>query len=398
MNILFYIDRYPGFGGIETVTTFLSNSFTQNGYTIFIVSHIQQNEELLENLDSQVTLLKLPSKELLSKENQSFLMNAIYVNKIDIIIHQHSYAPYFELLVAIKDKIKCSILIVEHNTPDAQIMMYQNHLKDGKYNRHWKFNLQKLFYALSIKKCKIKERKRHRYLYEYSDRYILLSERFVPVFKNVTKLTECKKLACIPNPNPLPNPKNSELTTKEKIILYVGRIDKPHKRVDRLVSIFEKLNKDFPDWKLVIVGDGAFKNELEHYVIEKGIANIFFEGFKSNATEYYKKATILCLTSNIEGWGMVLVEAMQYGVIPFSYNSYASVYDIIDDQKNGFIIPAFKEDNYVKQLKLVMRNEKLRQNISENAKVKVQDFSVQHIIEKWDKIFKEEINKSILKI
>jgi len=319
----------------------------------------------------------------LADENQTFLINEIYKKKIGVIIHQHSYDPIHELIVAIKDKINCRVFTAEHNTPDAQIKMYSNSLLENKYINNWKFNLQKLFYPLFIAKCRFRERRRHRYLYRHSDRYILLSERFVSVFKQVTNLKDCQKLAWIPNPISLPALEESVLMKKEKIILYVGRIDKSHKRVDRLISIFEKLYKDFPDWKLIIVGDGPFRNELERYVNNKGIERVFFEGFQSNVVDYYKKASILCLTSNIEGWGMVLVEAMQYGVIPFSFDSYKSVHDIIDDNKNGFIIPSFDEEKYIHQLKLTMSDSKLRENLSSNAKTKVVKFCDKNIIAKW---------------
>lgn len=389
MNLLFYLDRYPGFGGVETVTTVLSNLFVNNGYSVTIVSYHQQNLELIQQLDKKVTLLMLPNKELLSKDNQSFFVNEIIERKIDIVIHQHSYGLIFELLVAIKPLVKCKIFTVEHNTPDAQIKMYSNHLKENRFNKDWKFNIQKLFYPLSIAKCRLKERKRHQYLYEYSDRYILLSERFVTIFQEVTGIADCKKLEWIPNP--LPAISECSVEHKEKIILYVGRIDKPHKRVDRLVRIFEKLHIDFPDWKLVIVGDGPYRKELEQYVTKKDIERVFFEGFQSDVSIYYRRASIVCLTSNIEGFPMVMVEAMQFGAIPFSFDSFASVYDIIKNEKTGFIIPSFNEDEYVRKLSSLMNDSKKRLLISQNAALWVHNFSKDKILLRWQKLLHQTV-------
>lgn len=80
---------------------------------------------------------------------------------------------------------------------------------------------------------------------------------------------------------------------------------------------------------------------------------------------------------------------MKYGVIPFSYDSFASVYDIIDDCENGFIIPSFKEELYVERLKLLMQNEGVQRSMSKNAVAKSLDFSVEKIIEKWETLFQE---------
>ena len=116
---------------------------------------------------------------------------------------------------------------------------------------------------------------------------------------------------------------------------------------------------------------------------------IYFEGFKTDVPKYLKKASILCLTSNTEGLPMVLLEAMKYGVIPFSYDSFASVYDIIDDCENGFIIPAFDEMDYVEKLKLLMQNQDLQNRMAINAFEKSKEFRLEVIIEKWGNLISE---------
>lgn len=386
INILFYLDRYPGYGGIESVTTVLSNEFIEKGYSVFIISLNQENEDLLDKLNKQVTLLSLPSLDLLSNENEEYLINEIKNRNIDFLIHQHSYAPIFSLIVKVKNRIQCKIITVEHNTPDAQIRMYSNSLLENTYSNNLKFNVQKFFYPISIYRCKQKEKKRHRFLYMNSDKYVLLSKEYINIFKKVTRLKDCNKVECIPNPL-IKIDVNINLGEKEKIILYVGRLDKTQKRVDRLIRIFENLYKKFNDWKLIIVGDGPERNVLENYVKERGIDHIYFEGFHSDIFSYYKKASIICLTSNIEGLPMVLIEAMQFGVIPFSFDSYASVIDIIENSKSGFIIPSFNENKYIKQLSQLMNNPNSIRKISRCAKEKSDNFSIENIFFFWRKLF-----------
>jgi len=388
LNLLFFIDRYPGYGGIESVTSILSNLFVNSGYLVTIVSFKQENLELLTQLDKRVNLLSLPNKELLSNENKLFLISEITKKNIDIIIHQHSYAPIFELIVEIKNLIECRIVTFEHNTPDAQIKMYSNYLKENNFNFNWKFNLEKLLYPVSVAKCRMKERKRHRFLLKYSDYYILLSELFVKNFEDITGIKNSKKIVSIPNP--LPETNDFKVLNKQKIILYVGRLDKNQKRVDRLIRIFEKLYINFPDWYLYIIGDGAYREEIEEYVKNKKIDRVIFEGFQLDVSSYYIKASIICLTSNVEGWGLVLSEAMQYGVIPFSFDSFVSVHDLIKNEKTGFIIPSFNEDEYVRKLSCLMNDPENRLQIAKNATLSSQRFNGNKVLLHWQKLILNE--------
>lgn len=62
-SILFYITRYPGYGGIENITTLLANHLLMIGYKVSILSFIQQDEiNLLNQLNHNVSFYKLPNK------------------------------------------------------------------------------------------------------------------------------------------------------------------------------------------------------------------------------------------------------------------------------------------------------------------------------------------------
>lgn len=73
------------------------------------------------------------------------------------------------------------------------------------------------------------------------------------------------------------------------------------------------------------------------------------------------------MTSLFEGFGLVLTEAMYYGVVPLAFNSYANVGDIINDKVNGFIIPPFDIKEYADKISSLIDNETLRLQMSEAA-------------------------------
>ena len=125
---------------------------------------------------------------------------------------------------------------------------------------------------------------------------------------------------------------------KRKEIIYVGRVDYTQKRVSRVIDSWAQLEYHYPDWQLTIVGDGEERNNLEHMVSNLELKHVNFEGFQS-PRPYYERASMLILTSEFEGFPLVLAECMSFGVVPAVYGSYSAVYDIIEDGVDGQIIP-----------------------------------------------------------
>ena len=145
-------------------------------------------------------------------------------------------------------------------------------------------------------------------------------------------------MIAIPNPNTYPAQENTDFL-KKKQILYVGRIEWRQKRVGRLIDIWKRIYKKFPDWELVIVGDGPIRQDIGTESLKDGSG--LFSPVGKTLRPFYRDASILCLTSDFEGWGMVLTEAMTFGAVPVAFNSYAAITDIIDDGKNGLLVPPF---------------------------------------------------------
>ncbi len=127
------------------------------------------------------------------------------------------------------------------------------------------------------------------------------------------------------------------LPNKQKEVIYVGRLDYNQKRVYRVIETWALLDKEYPDWRLTIVGDGAERKNLEKLTQDLNLHNISFEGFR-RPEEYYKRASLLVLTSEYEGFPLVLAESMSFGVVLVVYGSFSSAYDIIRSGENGVVV------------------------------------------------------------
>ena len=121
------------------------------------------------------------------------------------------------------------------------------------------------------------------------------------------------------------------------IILNVGRLT-PDKRQDLLIQAWYK-NKHKNDWKLWIVGDGEKKNELQLQIESLGLSNsVELLPATKNIDSIYRQASFFAFSSRFEGFGLVLLEAMSYGIPCLAFDCPSGPRDIIDDGINGFLV------------------------------------------------------------
>ena len=122
--------------------------------------------------------------------------------------------------------------------------------------------------------------------------------------------------------NPCPTIKLNQSIQKENIFLFVGRIS-PKKGLKYLLSAFEKVIKTFPNYRLLIVGNGEeiYVSKIKRLADEMNISNeISFEGNQPNISKYYKKAKVTALSSLFEGFPNVLVESISLGTPVVSFD------------------------------------------------------------------------------
>lgn len=178
--------------------------------------------------------------------------------------------------------------------------------------------------------------------------------------------------------NPIREIKSINVTEKENTILTVGRLIKT-KNHDKLIEMFARIND--PNWKLIILGDDAQKqrnmSRLKELVrVLKVENNVIFAGNISNVEPYYLKSKIFAFASSSEGFPNVIGEAQSAGLPTIAFDCVAGPSDMIEDGKNGYLIPLFEYSTYENKLKELMKNEELRRDFGENAKKSVRKFSI----------------------
>lgn len=382
MNILFLMKNFA-IGGIEVVSTVLANSFIEHGHKCAFFTFKEPSPMMREKVPPQAKIFVKKGLRV-SKKSISALRKVLIDEKIDVIINQWGL-PYAPTLIAqlARRGLHVKYISVYHNSPDTNARIQEVLIAKQKTNNKW--NMWRLKAKLQI--VKLITQCSMRYVYNQSDYYVLLSPSFIDKFCTFCHLDKEPKLITITNPLTLPEDKciyREEL--KRKQVVYMGRIDNNQKRVYRIIDVWERLNKRFPDWSLSFVGDGPERPIIEKMVVEKGLTNVQFEGF-AHPEPYYETASILIQTSEYEGVPLVLAEAMCFGVVPVVYGSYSAVYDIIEHEKNGLICSyspsGFNPDSMVSLLAQIMEDpEKLHRMAILAAQTKSQ-FSIKEIYKKW---------------
>lgn len=374
-------------GGIEVVAATLASCFVRHGHHVAIVTFKKPDDLTIARTNKQVEIYTLNGYKC-SSQNISSLRNILVKNKIQVVINQWGLplVPCKTLNKA-KKGLDIKTIAVYHNQIDTNARIKDVEIAlDNCRNP-----LKRCLFEAKKAAFKLVTSRSMAYVYHHTDLYQVLSPSYVPLFSKFTGIKHPAHLMVQTNPVTLDSSDFVySFPKKQKEIIYLGRIDYNQKRVYRVIDTWAKLEENFHDWKLTIVGDGVERKNIEKQVKDYGLERVSFEGFQQPKS-YYERASILLLTSEYEGFPLVLAECMSFGVIPAVYNSYSAVGDIVADGKDGIVIPyhqdGYKADEAASLLSNVMNDSGKREAMALAAIEKSKEYSVEKIYSKWAKTF-----------
>lgn len=391
-NILFLLKQLET-GGLEVVTAVLANKFVAEGHGVSVFAFLGGKHSIAERLDRRIKLYAQDDYTM-SKENVARLRNILVDDKIDVIINQWGL-PYTPIRTARKaaEGLNVKIISVYHNAPSFNGRIQKLNIALMECENPTK---RMALYAIRWAFREITSRGMA-YNYAKSDKFLVLSPSYIEDFKRFTRQKQASNLQVLTNPITVDNVDfKYKADEKQKEIIYVGRLDFVQKRVYRVIDTWNYLEERFPDWRLTIVGDGDDRKNLENHVKALGLKRVSFEGFQKPAP-YYRRASVLLLTSDFEGFPLVLAECMSFGVIPTVYDSYSAVGDIIADGKDGIVIPyhkdGYKAEEAANMLAGILEDDDNRRQMALTAIEKSKEYSVEKIYEEWEKVFKNILTK-----
>lgn len=351
-KLCFFIYNFNKLGGMEKANSILINELAKlNRYDITLLSLFGvSGHEQFQLLDSSNVRVKYLFDEEFnirqnSKEVIDTIENEVLSNNFEVVI-SGDLRTYFAKIKK-RNKNKFRLILWEHfNCTQPHSIMA---------------DLGRMYFL------------------KYTDKLVVLTKRdqsnYIRKFNHKDKITQ------IYNPLIVEDVRLADMSKKR--ILSIGRIEK-QKGFDQIIEIGKQIAKDCENWEWHIYGDGCGLEALSHKIIQEGLDDfIKFKGKYKQIEEVYPHYSIFAMTSRYEGMPLVLLEAYAHHIPMLSFDCDCGPSEIIQDGKNGFLIPCFNNNLYSEKLLLLVKDNKLRTQFSENCSLHMEGFDLEFVLRQW---------------
>lgn len=355
MKILFYIGNLRK-GGAERVVATLSNKLVEKNEVIIITT---TDEKVEYSLDKSIKLFSLKNFD---GNKNPLVKNIIYLKRLkdyikeidpDIILG-FLPEPSYRLLI-LKPFIKSPVIISDRNDP-------------------------KIEYA------SLKSRTIMKFLYKRADGFVFQTDEARDYF--------CKKIQdksiVIANPVDDRFLKTKYVGYKSTEFINVGRLNEQKNQI-LLIESFKDVIKKYPNYKLLIYGEGSLKNELSMYIKDNKLNNnVKLCGNVDDIENILKDKKGFILSSKYEGMPNALMEAMAVGVPCISTNCpCGGPRELIKNNINGLLVKSNDKNELVSAMYKIIENDKMCKKIAMSAKKNMNNYSCDKIVSKWFEFMKE---------
>ncbi len=214
------------------------------------------------------------------------------------------------------------------------------------------------------------------------DKFVVLTHEDKELWGNLCNIE------VIPNAAIFPDIKKHSDVSRHRVIA-VGRLDY-QKGFDRLIQAWEIVQRSqkYSDWQLDIFGQGEWHDMLQQMIEEKNLSQTAYLNRPTNAIwDEYSRSSILVMSSNYEGFGMVLVEAMACSVPVVAFACQCGPKDIIQNGVNGLLVKDGDIEGLANAMMRLMENEEERKAMGRNARRVTETYSEASVMKRWMELF-----------
>lgn len=380
-TIAFVHNRFPA-GGAERITLDIAQYLSaSSSYRVLVYSsHIDRTA--LEKYSELLTVRKLPL-QVIQSQRSAQVEKYIVEDSVDILVQVGKSLPDIE---GIRSRTGCKTVIACHGEA-----FWQRYVIMNRRRKHWL--LWNLIYRFRYSDGSLAMRKaRERTMADYrrNDAYVVLCRDYKREIETALNIDpEHSRILVIENSEKPVMGKPQE--NKEKMILFCGRLENWSKRVDRLLRIWAMIQdeKIMEDWHLEILGDGEDRQMLETLAVELKLSRLEFKGYNRDVASFYRRASVVCLTSQTEGWPLALTEGTAYGCIGVAFGCTAGIREVLEPSGEcGFIVTPFDEREYADTLlKIAAMSGEEAERIREKSISKRLNYIPDVVCRKWQILF-----------
>ena len=365
MRLLYLVNQIGGPGGLERVLSLKANYLVENyDYDIHFITLNEPQPQPFYDFSSKLVFHNMtvngnPIKYIFEYTTQ--LRNLIKTIKPDVIsVCDDGFKGFFVPLIVGKP---CPMIYERHVS--RNIALQNNNSLLSQIGVSLKFRIMNI-------------------LGRTYNNFIVLTDGNLNEWK-------IKNIKVIPNPLSFYPPEEEISTLTNKKVLAVGK-QSFQKGYDRLLQSWKIVQDTHPDWELDIYGTISEKEALPQLAKALDIENsVHFYAPVKNIASKYKEASIYVMSSRYEGFGMVLTEAMAYGVPCVSFDCPYGPSDIIQQHHDGILVPNHDTTALANAMVSLMNDAQWRTKMGETARANVKRYLIEEIAVQWDNLFKSLI-------
>jgi glycosyltransferase involved in cell wall biosynthesis len=352
-----YIITSLGLGGAEKLLLYYLKNLDKNKYSLYVCCLRDKPDDLFEEISKYAQLINLKIKNKFNPIAIFYLLKLLREIKPKIV-HTHLFQPRIYTTIANLFFRESVLITQKHSIVNPK-----------------KHNLFILFEMICIRMNKkviaISE----------SVKNSMIKYEFIPEHK-IYVLPNCLDFNAFNKTSHYETVKNRD----EIVLGTVGRLEMV-KGINYLLMAMPGILKNFPKARLEIIGDGSQTAILKELSIKLKISNsVKFFGKFENVIPFYTKMDIFILPSILEGFGIVLLEAMASGV-PVVATNVDGIREVVVDGESGILIPPKDPDAIAKAISQLINNPQLRKKLVENGFKRAQQFDVQEHIMRLDNLY-----------
>ena len=184
----------------------------------------------------------------------------------------------------------------------------------------------------------------------------------------------------------------STYSTESKRIICVGRL-LPQKGFDYLMEAWNLIAKKYDSWEIAIFGDGDLKTTLNNKITEYNLSDSMkIHNPTDKIFDEYNNSSIYVLSSRFEGFPLVLLEAMSFGLPCVAFDCPHGPSDIITHGEDGLIVPLGDIRKLAEAIEWMITHREERLRMSNNARLKAQRYTAEAIMPQWVEFFEKIAN------
>jgi len=228
-----------------------------------------------------------------------------------------------------------------------------------------------------------------RYMYRSADRVVVLSHAIEKVLGEVEPRARLERIPSVASGHQFDDAWATayrESLGAELIVGQVAALDQSHKGQLTLIGVARRLAKQYPGVHFVFVGDGRDADLIREEAAD--LENVSFTGWVENVGDYLSAFDLFVLPSLREGFGSILLDAMQFG-LPVVASAVGGIIDIVDDGKTGLLVPPGDSQALAEGILRLYQDAGLRNAMSEAARVRALGYRPEVMIERYWRLYQE---------